>query len=306
MKIQHFDNLEDYHKYLKWDAPHHSMISVVSLEKLSQNKKFKETSPSISTDFYSIGLKDISNGNMNYGRTKYDFKNGCLVCLSPAQVISWENIELIPKGYIIHIHKDYLINTNLEEKIKNYNFFHYNVNEALHLSQKERNSLIKIFEFVYNEYNNNEDEFSKDIMLSHIESILKYANRFYKRQFLNRTPINSEISEKFKNILTQYFKDGKFILHGSPTVQFIAEELGISVRYLNDMLKTQTGKTAINHIHLFLIEESKNMLLKPANRVSNVAFELGFSSPQHFSKLFKQKAGITPKQFQNKKNLASK
>ena len=303
MQIQHFDNLEDYHKYLKWEAPHHCMISVISLEELSLKKEFKDSSTPISTDFYSIGLKDINNGEFQYGRTKYDFKNGCLVCLSPNQILSWDKIELIPKGYIIHIHKDYLVGTSLEDKIKQYNFFHYNINEALHLSKKEETSLNKIFEFIHNEYNNNEDEFSKDIMLSHIDSILKYANRFYKRQFLNREQINTQISQRFDSILRKYFNDGKFIIHGAPSVQYIAEKLEVSSRYLSDMLKTQTGKTAINHIHLFLIEESKNMLLKPSNSVSNVAFELGFSSPQHFTKLFKQKVGLTPSQYiQNKKS----
>lgn len=301
MTIEHFDNLEKLHKYLKWDAPLHSMISVVALKDLVELKEQRESSPPISTDFYTIGLKEINHGTFSYGRTQYDFSNGCLTCYSPNQILSWEKIELLPKGYIITFHKDYILGTNLEEKIQQYNFFNYNINEALHLSKKEEESLLKIFEFAISEYQNNQDEFSKEIIISHIETILKYAHRFYKRQFLNREIVNTKLSENFRKVLMQYFNDGKFILHGSPTVHYIADQLNVSARYLSDMLKVQTGKTAINHIHLYLIEESKNMLLKPSNTVSNVAFDLGFSSPQYFTKLFKQKVGITPKEYQKSK-----
>lgn len=301
MDIKHFNNLDDYHTYLNWLPPQHPMISIMSIEKLISTNRFRESSPPISTDFYTIKLKKIDTGSIIYGRTKYDFKNGCILCISPEQIFSWEKVALLPRGFIITIHKDYLRDTSLEEKIKQYNFFSYSANEALHLSNKEEDAIINIFDFIHREYVNNQDEFSKDIIISHIESLLKYTNRFYKRQFLDRKIINTELSEKFKKILIEYFKNDTFLIHGNPTVQYIADQLQVSPRYLSDMLKSQTGKTAINHIHYFLIEESKNMLLKPLNTVSNVAFNLGFTTPQYFTKLFKQKVGITPKEYQNKR-----
>jgi AraC-like DNA-binding protein len=201
------------------------------------------------------------------------------------------------KGFMICFHEDFLNGHTLHNEIKKYNYFDYEINEALHLSPKEEETIWELFDKIETEYYNNPDEYSREIMLTHIDSILKYSQRFYKRQFLNRKPLSGKTVSKFNEILTSYFEKGLVKEKGLPSVHFIASELNLSPRYLSDVLKQETGKTAIDLIHIFLISEAKNLLTSADQNISEIAYGLGFENPPYFSRLFKKEVGMTPVEF---------
>lgn len=295
--MKHFKTISEFSKYAKTPAPEHPMFYVFAIRENGIKSCMLENTPPITTDFYSISFKKVISGEMKYGRTKYDFSNGAMVFTAPDQIIQWSGIKILNKSFGISFHKDFIKNHELGRKIKKYGFFSYSANEALHLSPKEENIIESIFNNIETEYHNNQDEFSKEIILSHLETLLKYSDRFYKRQFINRKDLIGDISSKFKMILIDYFESGKFEENGIPTIDFVAKELSISTRYLTDALKAETGKTAIEHIHLHLIDEAKNILLQPNLSISEVAYKLGFEYPQYFSRLFKKKVGLSPTKF---------
>lgn len=296
-EITHFDSLEDYHKYQQWMTPKHPLFSVIFISKEEATKKEFHSFP-VSTDFYIIEWKNIESGQVIYGRTKYDFKQGSMFFIAPSQQFYCSKINISSDSFIILFHKDFIRGLDIERKIKRYGFFEYSTNESLHLSYNENEIIHNIVHNIEMEYSTNQDEFTKDIIISQIEALLKYCDRFYKRQFINRINLNTELSEKFNGLLQSYFDEKEFVLQGPPTVTQMSDKLGITPRYLSDMLKSQTGKSAIEHIHLFLIEEAKSQLLNPEKSISDVAFDLGFTTLQYFSKLFKDKVGVSPKQYQ--------
>ena len=252
---------------------------------------------SLTNRFYSISLKNIISGEIVYGRTKYDCTNGSLLFTAPDQTMVFKGMVFSSEAFHIAFHKDYISGTPLFDKIKKYNFFNYNVNEALHLSPKEEELLKTIFRNIKTEYHNNQDEFSKEIILSHLETLLKYADRFYKRQFLNRKEINQKLFTRFIGVLDVYVAANLLEDKGVPTVEWMASQLGVSHRYMSDTIKAETGKTAVDQINLYLIEEAKNLLLAPNASISETAYKLGFEYPQYFSRLFKKKTGISPKKY---------
>jgi AraC-like DNA-binding protein len=247
--------------------------------------------------FYVISLKNIISGEITYGRTKYDCSKGTLLCTAPNQTIMYKGLVFSSEAYQISFHKDYLNGTGLFEKIKKYNFFNYSVNEALHLSPKEEKLIKTIFKNIKSEYHNNQDEFSKEIILNQLEALLNYIDRFYKRQFLNRKEINQQLFSRFKTILDDYFEANKLEENGIPTVDWLSAKLGVSYRYMNDTIKTETGKTAVDQINLFLVEEAKSLLLNPKFSISETAYKLGFEYPQYFTRVFKKKTGMSPKAY---------
>ncbi|RMG80027.1 MAG: helix-turn-helix domain-containing protein [Bacteroidetes bacterium] len=264
----------------------------------------RESSPPITTSFYTISFKKYIKGSLNYGRTQYDFSNGALIFIAPRQVLQWDNtIVFENQGFSITFHEDFLKGTHLAQQIKKYGFFSYSVNEALHLSPKEEKQILSIVENIDIEYHNNPDDFSKDIIISQLDTLLKYANRFYQRQFITRKDLSNDLLEKFNRYLMEYFESGNSQLNGLPSIEEIAGKIGVSQRYLSDALKKETGKTAIELLHLFLIDEAKNLLLHPNKSVAEVAYELGFEYPQYFSRLFKKKEGISPSEYIEKFNL---
>ena len=296
--MQHFKTLSAYFDYIQLPPPEHPMLSVL----FAKGENFlpcpKESSPPITTDCYSISLKKIVKGNLNYGRTEYDFTNGVLIFLAPRQVMQWDSTAVFEqKGFSINFHEDFLKGTELAHQIKKYGFFSYSANEALHLSPKEEKQLASIVENIEIEYHNNQDKFSKDIILSQLSTLLKYANRFYERQFLNRKELSNSLLEQFNKQLDIYFESGQLQEKGIPSIDQIAEKLSVSQRYLSDTLKKETGKTTTEHLQLYLIDEAKNILLNPSKSISEVAYELGFEYPQYFSRLFKKKEGISPSKF---------
>jgi len=299
--MKHFKTLSAYFDYIELPRPEHPMLSVLSANDGGFLPCPKESSPPITNDCYSISLKKIVKGNLNYGRTKYDFTNGVLIFIAPRQVMQWDSTAVFEqKGFSINFHEDFLKRTELAHQIKKYEFFSYSANEALHLSPREEKQIESIVENIEIEYQNNQDEFSKEIIISQLSTLLKYANRFYERQFLNRKELSNNLLDKFNELLEGYFESGQLQEKGIPSIDQIAEKMSVSQRYLSDTLKKETGKTTTEHLQLYLIDEAKNILLNPNNSIAEVAYELGFEYPQYFSRLFKKKEGISPSEFREK------
>ncbi len=297
-----FNSITEFHRENNFPPPENPMFSI-SHDQLAENEVsecegVQDEPVSVTCGFYSITLKNILSGEIIYGRTKYDYSNGALLFTAPDQIMIFEGLVYSSEAYHVMFHKDYLNGTPLHNKIKKYNFFNYNVNEALHLSLKEEELMRTLFSNIKTEYhNNNQDEFSKEIILSHLETLLKYADRFYKRQFLNRQEMNQELFTRFKEVLDIYFETNLLEEKGIPTVEWLAEQLNVSYRYMSDTIKAETGKTAVDQINLYLIDEAKNLLLIPNTSISETAYQLGFEYPQYFSRLFKKKVGLTPRKF---------
>lgn len=302
--MQHFKTLSAYFDYIELPRPEHPMLSVLFAKEENFLPCPRKSSPPITNDCYSISLKKIVKGNLNYGRTKYDFTNGALIFLAPRQVLQWDSsVVFEQKGFSINFHEDFIKGTELAQQIKKYGFFSYSVNEALHLSPKEERLIESIVENIEIEYQNNQDAFSKDIIISQLSTLLKYANRFYERQFLNRKELSNNLLEQFNRQLGDYFESGQLQEKGIPSIEQIADKMSVSQRYLSDTLKKETGKTSTEHLQLYLIDEAKNILLKPNKSISQVAYELGFEYPQYFSRLFKKKEGLSPSEYREKYRL---
>nr|WKN34803.1 helix-turn-helix transcriptional regulator [Tunicatimonas sp. TK19036] len=302
--MQHFKTLSAYLEYLELPSPEHPMFSLFS----AMGKGFlpcpKESSPPITNDCYSISFKKFVKGDLTYGRTKYDFTNGALFFIAPRQVLQWDDSAVFEQnGFSMNFHEDFLKGTELAHQIKKYGFFSYSVNEALHLSPKEERQIELIIENIALEYQNNPDSFSKDIIISHLSTLLKYAHRFYERQFIHRTELSNDLLDRFNQQLEDYFDSGQLQEHGIPSIEQLADKLSVSQRYLSDTLKKETGKTTTEHLHLYLLDEAKNILLNPNKTISEVAYELGFEYPPYFSRLFKKKEGISPTEYREKYKL---
>ena len=296
--MQHFKTLSSYLDYLQLPCPEHPMLSVFNSKDAGYLPCPRKSSSPITNDCYSISLKKYVKGNLNYGRTKYDFSNGALIFLAPRQVMQWNSsVVFEQKGFSINFHEDLLKGTELAQQIKKYGFFSYSVNEALHLSPKEEKLIVSIVDNIEIEYQNNQEKFSKDIIISQVGTLLKYANRFYERQFLNRKELSTVLLERFNRQLEEYFESRQLQEKGIPSIEQVADKMSVSQRYLSDTLKKETGKTTTEHIQLYLINEAKNILLQPNKSISEVAYELGFEYPQYFSRLFKKQEGISPTAF---------
>jgi len=249
------------------------------------------------TDFYMIGFKKMRSGEFIYGRTRYDHDAGCMSFVKPRQVIEFKNLEFEEDGFLIFFHEDFLNGHPLYSGIKKYNFFDYDVNEALHLSPGEEKTIWELYHKIEAEYYNNQDEYSREIELGHIDSILKYSQRFYKRQFINRHELTGTTVSRFNHVLSDYSEKNLLQEKGLPSVKYMAGELNLSPHYLSDLLKQETGKTAIELIHIFLVSEAKNLLKGSDNNIAETAYALGFDNLPYFSRLFKKEVGLSPNQF---------
>ena len=280
------------HRFNGFPAPENPLMSIYECTKTCPIGDREFTS-----DFYMIGFKKMISGNIMYGRTKYDHDNGSMFFIKPRQVMEFKNLEFEERAFLIFFHEDFLNGHFLHSEIKKYHYFDYETNEALHLSPREEEIVWDLYHKIETEYNNNQDEYSHDIILTHIDSILKYAQRFYKRQFINRTSLSGKTVSKFNEALTAYFGNAILRDKGLPTVNTMADQLNLSSRYLSDMLKQETGKTAIELIHIYLISEAKNLLVGADQSVAEIAYSLGFENPPYFSRLFKKEVGVSPNQF---------
>lgn len=302
--MQHFKTLSSYFNYLGLPRPEHPMFSVFNSKGEDYLPCPRESSPPITNDCYTISFKKFIEGDLNYGRTKYDFTNGVLFFIAPRQVLQWNNSAVFEqKGFSLNFHEDFLKGTELAQRIKKYGFFSYSTNEALHLSPREEKQLESIIDNIEIEYQNNQDAFSKEIIISQLDTLLKYANRFYERQFINRKELSNDLLEQFNLYLSDYFESGQLEENGIPSIEQIANQMSVSKRYLSDTLKKETGKTSTEHLQLHLIDVAKNNLLQPNKTISQVAYELGFEYPTYFSRLFKKKEGISPKEYRKKYKL---
>jgi AraC family transcriptional regulator, transcriptional activator of pobA len=292
--MNHYKSISELHRANGYPGPENPLISLLTCDELSActigNQEF-------TTDFYMIAFKKIKSGHVVYGRTRFDHESGSMLFVKPRQVIEMSNIELEEKGFIIYIHEDFLNGHALHSDIRKYSYFDYEANEALHLSEREEMIIWDLFGKIQTEYHNNVDEYSRDIMLTHVDSILKYSQRFYKRQFINRTELSGTMVSRFNESLEAYFESGKFQKNGLPSVKSMASALNTSPRYLSDLFKQETGKTAMDLIHIFLISEAKNILMGSDNTVAETAYMLGFENPPYFSRLFKKETGLSPNEY---------
>jgi AraC family transcriptional activator of pobA len=290
--MQHFKSLAEIHKANGFRLPENPLFSLVRCDKTCSLTDKEATS-----DFYTIVFKKVKAGAILYGRTAYDHENGSIFFMSPRQVIEFRNLTSEEAGFVFFFHEDYLIGHPLYTEIKKYGYFDYEANEALHVSPAEEKTLWELFHKIETEYYNNQDEYSREIILSHMDSILKYSQRFYKRQFINRTILSGKMVSKFHDLLSAYFTNGSAEITGMPTVNYMASTLHVSPRYLSDLLKEETGKTAIELIHIFLISEAKNRLKTADLTVGEIAYTLGFENLPYFSRLFKREVGVSPNQY---------
>ncbi|MBF04663.1 MAG: AraC family transcriptional regulator [Flavobacterium sp.] len=299
--VHRVKSIAEFHKMKGLPAPQHPLISLFDYSKVVCSKEVNHKN--FVFDFYHISCKRSVGTKYKYGQGNYDFDEGVMFFIAPNQVFGIEPIAEIasPKsGWILMIHPDFLWNTTLAQTIKKYDFFDYAVNEALFLTEKEEAILKGIVANIELEYNGNLDQFSQNIIISQIETLLNYSNRFYQRQFLTTKVNNHKILDQVEKLIEDYFDDENNI--GLPTVQYIADALHISSTYLSSLLKSLTGQTTQQHIHEKLIEKAKEKLSTTTLSVSQIAFELGFEHSQSFSKLFKAKTSLTPMMFRERFN----
>lgn len=295
--MKHFKTISGYHQFRGLSTPEHPLISVINLAEI---KHLTSDEPiNLSFDVFCVSIKRMTNLKLRYGQQQYDFDEGVLFFMSPNQVYgicSGASEALEQSGWMLLIHPDFLWNTSLAANIKRYDFWNYSVNEALFLSGKEEKIIDGIIQNIQQEYSANIDRFSKNIIISQIETLLNYSERFYNRQFITREKTNHEILQHLEKILTDYFSRDK-LTEGVPTVKYISEQLHLSPNYLSSLLKVLTGQNTQQHIHNKLIEKAKEKLSTTNLSISEIAYDLGFEHLQSFSKLFKLKTNMSPVKF---------
>ena len=289
------ETVRQLHEIIGIEKPKHPLVSVIDYSQVDTRNAPEEGS--FSSNFYSVNFKKYCS--FLYGRQHFDHEEGTLHCTAPGQVITYDKQKEkdSSEGLGLYFHPELIRKTNLGNKINEYSFFSYNANEALHLSGQEKESLLTLFELIRVECNTAIDDFTQDLIVSNIELLLNYCKRFYKRQFTTRINQNRDAIVKFERILLNYYKLGNSSENYILTVKFCADSLNLSPNYLSDLLKKETGKSAQEHIHIFLLEKSKIQLLNSNRSIKEIAYSLGFGHSQSFSKLFKKKTGISPSEF---------
>ncbi|MEG0927504.1 MULTISPECIES: helix-turn-helix domain-containing protein [Chryseobacterium] len=290
-------SISTLHQFLGLKKPSNPLISVFNFDDVKL--KSETILSAVTTDFYVVILKkDCAGGKCRYGQQYYDFDEGIMYFIAPHQVLQFEDILLNEvRGFVLIIHPDFLHGYPLASKVKDYGFFSYAANEALYLSEKEEKSIMDIIDNVEQEIETNMDSFTQDLLVSNLDLLLKYCDRFYNRQFLTRKKVNNDLLSKLETLLNDYFRNDNLIINGIPTVHFIAEQLNLSANYLSDMLRVQTGQTTQQHIQNKLIEKAKELLSSTEMSVSEIAYQLGFEHPQSFHRLFKNRTSVSPLEF---------
>ncbi|OOQ62214.1 helix-turn-helix domain-containing protein [Mucilaginibacter pedocola] len=289
-----FDNVNQYNQYNKNETLH-PLINVVDLSKADPRTHRRQY-----FGLYTIFLKEIKCGDLRYGCNYYDYEEGTLVFLAPGQIIGIENPEKFqPQGTALVFHPDFIRGTSLGRHIQEYNFFSYEVHEALHLSQAERELIRDCLNKIQQELQHAIDKHSKTLIVNNIELMLNYCTRFYDRQFITRETANKGILERFEALLNGYFESDKPRTEGLPTVAYCAEQLHLSPNYFGDLIKKETGRTALEHIQAKVMDMAKERIFEPGKSLSEIAYGLGFKYPQHFTRLFKQRTGQTPQEYRS-------
>lgn len=297
-KIINIDSVDAYNKLLGIETLH-PLVSVIDMSAARRIKHMRHA-----FGLYVIFLKEVKCGDLRYGRHYYDYQEGTLVCVAPGQVVGVEdNGEVFqPKGWALVFHPDLIRGTSLGQRIKEYTFFSYESNEALHLSERERAMVIECLDKIRHELEHAIDRHSKRLIAINIELLLDYCLRFYERQFITRSEVNRDVLTRFERLLDDYFAGDRAQREGLPSVKFCAGELCLSPNYFGDMVKKETGKTAQEYIQLKLIDAAKERVLDPDKTISQVAYEMGFQYPQHFTRLFKKVVGCTPNEYRARTN----
>ncbi|MFN0255583.1 helix-turn-helix domain-containing protein [Pedobacter ureilyticus] len=291
-QILKFETISQYNAFNKNETLH-PLVNVIDLAKAGRKKNGR-----VSFGFYVVYFKEVKCGDMRYGCHNYDYDEGTLVFLAPGQIVGFENNEYYePKGYALVFHPDLIKGTNLGRHIDHYNFFSYEVHEALHLSEGERKVILDCFSKIDYELQHAIDQHSKTLIVNNIELFLNYCMRFYDRQFITRDTVNKGLVERFETLLNDYFNSNKPQHIGLPSVAYCASQLHLSANYFGDLIKKETGKTAQEYIQLKVMDVAKEKIFDTSKSLSEIAYELGFKYPQHFSRSFKQHVGYSPNEY---------
>ena len=284
--------ISELHKIAGFEKPKHPLVTIIDYSKV--NVENGPESGSFACSFYTVNYK--KHCDFIYGRQPFDHQEGTLHCTAPDQVITYNNKKGADstEGWGLYFHPELIRNTALGEKIQEYSFFMYSENEALHLSEQEEQTLLTILKQMENEYHTNIDHYSNELIISNIELLLNYCKRFYGRQFITRTNHNKDIIASFEKFISDYCNSDQLKSNGIPSVKYCAGVMNLTPNYLSDLLKSETGKNTLQHIHYHLLEKAKLLLINSGKSISEIAFELGFEYPQNFSKLFRKKVGMSP------------
>ena len=291
--ILRFETVREYNLFNNHETLH-PLVSVLDFSK-SHPRRLRKTY----FGFYLLILKDVVCGDLRYGKNTYDYQEGTLVFIGPGQIFGTSSGEELyqPKGYGVVFHPDLIKGTSLGQHINEYSFFSYQVSEALHISERERQMVLDSFSKIQYELDHALDKHSKILLSDNIDLLLNYCMRFYDRQFITRESINIGILQRFESLIHDYFSSEKPQLMGLPSVTYCAGELNLSSHYFGDLIKKETGKTALEYIQLKLIDLAKEKIHNPLLSISEIAYGLGFKYPQHFTRLFKQQVGVSPKEY---------
>jgi AraC family transcriptional regulator, transcriptional activator of pobA len=301
-KVRNINTVAEYNATV--DHPTlHPLVSVIDLSNSKRRRRDAEIE-ALSFGFYAVFLKNDKHCDIRYGRTTYDYQEGTLVFIAPGQVVSIEADEedYQPSGHVLLFHPDLIRGTSLAQAMKDYSFFSYDVHEALHLSELERGIVLECFRKIEFEMQHGIDKHSKKLIVANIELFLNYCVRFYDRQFMTRDHAGTGVVEKFEQQLTNYFASDKLQEEGIPSVAYFAGELHLSANYFGDLVKKETGKSALEFIQAKLIDLAKERIFDPNKSVSEIAYDLGFKYPQHFTRFFKQQVGSTPNEYRSSLN----
>ncbi len=296
--LYNIKSISELHRFVGCPPPKHPLISFLKFSKMNIPENISD-SIGANVGFYIISFKTVE-GSMKYGRNTYDFEEGTLLFTSPNQVLFPSHLTEgfnDYEGWSLFFHADILHYSDLGNKVDQYSFFDYDSNEALHLSEDEKNKILKCIDNITEEYNQNMDQHSPSLIATNLELLLNYCSRFYGRQFITRSPHQKDVVTRIEFLLKSYFDSDKPLKTGLPTVKYCAESVNLSANYLSDLLKKETGKSTKEHIDYHLIRKAKSALLSSENSISQIAYDLGFEYTQYFSKLFKKKTGFTPNEY---------
>ncbi len=297
-EIVYIKSISQLHELCGFSKPTHPLISIIDVSKWEIPKEF--VGIKTKSDLYSIALKDKSCG-LQYGRNNYDFDEGVLIFTAPNQVTSVSKPQKLNEinGWMIFFHPDLIRNTSLGKIIDNFHFFSYDVHEALHLSDAEQKTITDCVNLIINEISGRIDNHSQTVISSSLELLLNLSQRYYERQFNTRSAQNTDTASQFQSLLKDYFETGKLSESGIPSIEYFSDKVHLSANYLSDLLKKETGINAKDHINNFIIEKAKTLLLSESESVSSIAYTLGFNYPHYFSRLFKNKTGMTPQEYRH-------
>ena len=298
-KIIHVDSISEVHDFFGFPKPKHPLVSILPID--SRMTTFDYGDFNYTFSFYQISLKEGIEGTLSYGRNSYDFNEGTMTFIKPNQLIKIEDSKIYKegKGWTLIFHPELIRKSELSNTIESYSFFNYEVHEALHLSEGEKVSLTGLIRKIENEYEQNIDGHSQEIIIANIEMILRYCRRYYDRQFYTRKNLNQDIVIRFENIIRDYYSSNKPSLKGVLSVKYCAHELMMSPNYFGDLIKKETGRNAKDYIQNYVVEKAKNKMIGTNQSISQIAYSLGFEYPQGLNRLFKAKTGMSPKEYRN-------